>query len=844
MNIRILVSLLFTSLCLIWMGCEDDKEIFFEELKVEEKLEMVHAHIRDKPYPREGQLLYINPCPLIVPQELRPSGGFLEFELSQDMNFPEEGTYRSGKKSWNMYNVHKELEVGDWYWRYRAIDSTDKATSWSETIRFTITGDEERFVTPDWDVFRENLPKSHPYTWCFLDEYLPLSIDDFNRHPESSIIISQAKSALDYEIQEVIPYDNTILPNNVRNLMTAYSLTGEEKYRDKMLKIARGYIAAQTTYDELINLGNEPASQSVEIMGLLYDYCYNELTESERSAFENLIQGVSGYYFNRYKGSMENNINDNHAWQYVLRRITLGTFAICQKQLKAMEDMEYMYELWTARAPNTGFNRDGDWINGGGYFGTNIITLAYMPMLFSYVTHSNFLQHPWYRNAGKALLYSYLPETCPTSFGDQVGEWGYLDKAKAHAEFADFLARELQDPYAAYQVVEKTLRDPKSNSLRFYRVAKSSILYTDKSPDFENYLWNQDNGTGVAFSDMENPEKNLSLAFRSSPFGSRSHTLADQNSFKLLYKGDYVYRNAGYYHSVTGHNLLQYRHTRGHNTIMINNIGQAYDLRSYGYITRGLNGDNLAYFLGDASNAYYPFSDTWDEAFIGSGFSQTPEYGFGENPLNKYKRHIFMLRPDKVVIYDDLGADEPATWQWLLHSDSEFQIIGNKIISYYSSLERGNFVAIAQIFSNHTPIITKTNEWFMGIDPSVEGRSYPKQWHLTANFDATATNRILTVIQLNDQGESEENVWRANNNFVIGDWSIEAEMDGNKPAAISITNETIGTVFSYGNQAPVIEGATYQRKQENSSVLYDQVKGEMRVQEISDRPLYVTRTVK
>lgn len=845
MNTRILISLLFTCLCLIWIGCEDDKEIFFDELKVEEEeLDAVHANMRDKPYPREGQLLYINPCPLIVPRELRPSGGFLEFELSQDMNFPEEGTFRSGKKSWNMYNVHKELAVGDWYWRYRSIDNADKVTSWSETIKFTITGDEEKFVTPEWSVFKERIPQGYPRTQCFLDDYLPVDVAKAKTHPEYGEVEKKANEAMKYQMPGGNPYASSPT-GHVKNLMNAYVLLQEEKYQDKMLEIARNLIAYPVSDKELLNGGNFSGSDRADMMSILYDYCYEKLDESEKSAIEDVLVRLTGYYFDNYKGYLENRIFDNHVWQVVLQRITQGAFTICQKYPEVMKNLEYAYEVWTARAPNTGFNRDGAWINGGGYFGVNVYTLFYMPMLFSYVTDFDFLQHPWYKNAGKALVYAWLPGTNETSFGDQVGEYGYAENGKAQMEFADFLARELKDPYASWYVNSETLRHRNATKMRLYRIVKADVAYGEKLGEFENYVWHQDIGSGIAFSDMLHPEKNMALAFRSSPFGSGSHTLADQNSFKLLYKGDYVYRNAGYYTSFgDGHTLLQYRHTRGHNTIMINNIGQAFTTQSYGNITRGLNGDNLAYFLGDASNAYHEFSDYWDGNITGNGFAQTPEYGFGENPLNKYKRHIFMLRPNKVVIYDDLGADEPATWQWLLHSDKEFQIAGNKVTTHYSSSNRGDFVSVAQIFSNHTPIITKTNEWFMNIEPVEDGHGYPKQWHLTANFEATATNRILTVIQLNDQGESEENVWRANNNFVIGDWSIEAEMDGNKPAAISITNETIGTVFSYGNQAPVIEGAAYQRKQENSSVLYDQVKGVMRIQEISDRPLYVTRTVK
>ncbi len=87
---------------------------------------------------------------------------------------------------------------------------------------------------------------------------------------------------------------------------------------------------------------------------------------------------------------------------------------------------------------------------------------------------------------------------------------------------------------------------------------------------FENFIWHKDIGEGVAHSDMRNLNSNLSLAFRSSPYGSGSHTLADQNGFKLLYKGRPVYISAGYYQNFADkHILLQYRNTRGHNTIMI-----------------------------------------------------------------------------------------------------------------------------------------------------------------------------------------------------------------------------------------------------------------------------------
>ena len=344
---------------------------------------------------------------------------------------------------------------------------------------------------------------------------------------------------------------------------------------------------------------------------------------------------------------------------------------------------------------------------------------------------------------------------------------------------------------------------------------------------------------------MVERSSNLSLAFRSSPFGSGSHTLADQNSFKLFYKGRPVYVNAGYYQSFNdAHSLLQYRNTRGHNTIMINNIGQPFTTRAYGNLERGLNGTNLAYFLGDASQAYCGVSEysMWQDAFSKAGISQTPEYGFGETPLNNYKRHIFMLRPNKVVIYDDLGADEPATWQWLLHSPVEFHVAGNKVTTNYTTTDKGNFTAVAQIYCEQIPTITTTKDWFPGGEPTSPA-DVAKQWHLTADFEASMNNKILTIIQLSDNGQVED-VWQVNNRFTLGDWIVEAEMAADKPATIKISNKTTGTVFDYGSVELQLDGVPYQRQQENSSVLYDDVFGMLQVQECITKPVQTTRSVR
>lgn len=843
MNTKFLYKILFASFILLMTGCNDNDEIFFENLVDDDALERVHPNERDKPYPREEHELYLNPVPLIVPEVARAADESLEFELSQNLDFPEQGTYRSGKLAWNMYNIHEAMAVGEWYWRFRKVDKNNKVGVWSEVNKFTVTGKEDIFVTPEFSVFRQNIPTEYPRIHCYLNEDLKKVRPTITEHREYGRLISRANTAMNHVFTSSNPYDDAItLSSYVFDcLYSAYLLTEDRKYYDKMLEYGRKLIAYNVD-DKQLFAENFYSAAVVSTLSTIYDVCQESLNETEKNTIEDVIIRIVNRYYNSYRGSQENHIFDNHTWQKVLVALTRGAFVVCQKYPQAMTALEYFYELWTARAPASGFNRDGAWINGSGYFVTNFYTLYYMPMLFSHLSGIDFLKHPWYKNAGTYLVYSLLPETGSTGFGDGAA----TEPTRQHVAFADFVAREIGDSHAAWYVKECGNILYEDVAMRLYRMARGYITYGApelEDDDLENFIWHKDIGEGVVFSDMTQRSSNMSLAFRSSPFGSGSHTLADQNSFKLLYKGAYVYMNAGYYQNFGDkHNLLQYRHTRGHNTMLINGIGQPFTTKAYGNINRGLNSDNLAYFLGDASHAYCGISEypLWINNFKVAGIAQVPEYGFGETPLNNYKRHIFMLRPNKIVIYDDLGADEAVTWQWLLHSPVEFRVAGNKITTNYT--DKGGFVSVAQIFCNQTPDIETTNHWFPGGEPD-KPADVAKQWHLTANFGPSVDNKILTIIQVSDDNQIED-IWQVNNNFILGDWNIEVELSADRPAAISITNKVTGTAFSYGNQAPTVDGVLYQRQQENSSVLYDNVHGTMQVQEIADKPVQTTRTVR
>ena len=71
---------------------------------------------------------------------------------------------------------------------------------------------------------------------------------------------------------------------------------------------------------------------------------------------------VARYYYEAYCGMQENHIFDNHFWQQNFRVLFQIAYCLADKEAvgpEVLEMLEYYYELWTARAPASGFNRDG-----------------------------------------------------------------------------------------------------------------------------------------------------------------------------------------------------------------------------------------------------------------------------------------------------------------------------------------------------------------------------------------------------------------------------------------------------------------------------------------------------
>jgi hypothetical protein len=315
--------------------------------------------------------------------------------------------------------------------------------------------------------------------------------------------------------------------------------------------------------------------------------------------------------------------------------------------------------------------------------------------------------------------------------------------------------------------------------LRYLRHAKRPFILPDSLIFSSKYFPN----VGVVFmnSDINHINKNLMVAMRSSPYGSYGHMLADQNTFNVLYGGRPFFYMSG--HKISMQSSLRlnwYKATLGHNGILIDHKGQPFGPQSYGWIPRFIDGKYLTYAVGDASNAYRSGGD--------SGAKNGKKINTG---LTYFRRHILLIHPNIIVVYDVLRADHNATWSWLIHSPHKIHLdksenrfdCSSRKVTAFTNLYSSNPIEWSVTDSVGLPLA----EWGK-IQQSVK----KKKWSAAAQSKhGSSKMRFLAVIRF-DPGTHKKYKARAiqlknsNKKIVVGNWVIEAELNTLKPAKIQV----------------------------------------------------------
>jgi len=806
--------------------------------------------------PVDGMPVDENPPFLFCSPEVPNRTGYeYVFRLSQDPEMKTdviEGTPRR----WSFYSPYQVLTKGVWYWQYGYRQVGNGGFKYSKTYSFRIADEARDNKAPPFRVLAETLDKSPlPRVICKAEEVGKLWPKDaeFRTQIEKAmkdkakIPIALPKNGDD--LPSKIPADKRkpgakvtiesgFLQSTVNPYLAAYALTKDPVYIPEMKK-AIDFILANEKFEPRKGFFFEVPTPVAFYYELLHDQLPDDEREKIRKVLSDALFGAIDCRIN----DLERYTLNEHDWQSDVPCMQVLAGVLYDKNVPAsVEALEYMYDLWNFRGP-IGDRNSGDWA-AYGYFEVHARELFQVPYFFSRYTGYNFFNLPWYDNFPKREAYIALPGSNDT--------WG--DGNTYMAALAEMLNIYHPDRYSqlSWNTDKNALNARNVTELRlldWYALPTltKAPLPTLKTPAVpvqpltEKAVFFRDTGMAVLCTNPGDPTNNVKVLMRSSPFGLIGHGHPGNNAFIINYNGQAAFQATGYYSSSGDYFSLQnYKHTRAKNSILpCGNVCEGLDSSGYGWMPRFLTGEKISYCLGDASQAFSGKFTRHEGNLKGAGLTLTAKDGYIKPGVTRWRRHLALLESGTVIVYDELEAEKPITWTYMLNNHDQLEKLSDDRI-----LSGTNIVAVAQLFTTEALSTTLTDQWFgedqellkKKLNWKVGMKAWMKpvnNWHAyMAVTNPVAQLRFLNVIrptsQKNPEPCKEQVSANGRKQVVVDGWTIEAELDGAKPSFLKIWNEAGTAALVSGQAARELQlGETVERPElSGTTVLMEKVAGE------------------
>ncbi len=619
----------------------------------------------------------------------------------------------------NFYNFTEQFETGvTYYWSVRY--HTDMAMSeWSEPLRFLILPEAYTVEGCDVDKLIEII-KSYDHPKNLITKN---NINEFrtykDKYESSKKVFDSIETAVKGYMETGIldESNNSTADTVVYNSAFYYIITQDrnvgEFAKKQLLEIASWDVNGKTSY-------SANSTQFRELLlysAVAYDWLYDLLTEEEKSKIIKMIRERLIIYEDPPDGNTDKARNMwttpyvSHGWTAV-RCFLIGTCTImCNEIPEADEFLRKYLPLYLNVIPPFS-NEDGMWGQGIEYWSYD--DNNHYPMILNELTGFNVYQKAYYQN--EILLPIYLiSEKNIVEFSENYGN-SYNTNHDTNLRKKLFLN---PNPYMKWKWDKMSLS---SLTIPFLYVINARLEQMDEGEaplHFPRSHAFTDTGIVAMHSDIINEGDKISLYFKSSPFGSNSHSHPDQNTFHIQAYGEKLAIDSGYYESyLSDFDQAYTRQTFAHNGITYNGgIGQPYAAPiADGDITNFLTHPDFDLTSGSAADAYN----------YNNGGSE-----FIHN-IDKADRFIIYVRPNHFVVIDDLKAAESqqVNFEWWLNGYEDIslyesrtgaQIVkGNaaldakiqypKVTGYYSDVFSGPDL-VAHYPKSGGPVITK-RVWF------------------------------------------------------------------------------------------------------------------------------------
>ena len=242
--------------------------------------------------------------------------------------------------------------------------------------------------------------------------------------------------------------------------------------------------------------------------------------------------------------------------------------------------------------------------------------------------------------------------------------------------------------------------------------------------------WLRDIGWVAMHSDLGVAENDVWALFKSSRYGSISHSHADQNSFQLNAYGEPLLIDSGYYPWYgSPHHTLWARQTRAHNAVLVNGRGQGnFSMEASGRIESFRHTGKLTLVRAEAGAAYnVPLSEgtlnQWREHLSDPLPSMEPEVLLARRCLAfaGSKDHPWL------AVHDYLETAGPTSFDYLLHALEQMELDQERGTVL---VKNGRARLLVYLLSDAGLAFSQSGK--LSPPPGDRYEGAPEQWHFSA----------------------------------------------------------------------------------------------------------------
>jgi uncharacterized protein DUF4962/heparinase II/III-like protein len=677
--------------------------------------------------------------------------------------------------------LRQTLPPGEWTWQVIGLNLSGNEVGRGQPRTFTVADGLPGFVVPDvteleekWRGLRPRLfgkriamvrehldgefaaPFEQLQAWCRIAESEPLIDepagyrlfpDDHEEHTKDwRRIYSAARISATHAVRFALSY---LLTDNAAHLEHAKRWT---------MHLLSWNPFAITSLRET----DEAGMPLLERLSLVYDWLHGHWTEIERERFLRVmvVRGEEARERDAQVGFAARPFF-NHRCRTLAFTGTAGV-AFLGDIPQATEWLQYILDVMAVSYPSGSWGGDdGGWAQGHAYWS------GYMSRLAQFVAAASelgidFAASPYYRNTGYFPVYNLPPKMDGTGFGDGafrpagfahklvVGAFGvaaadgYL---RAYADAIDAPLRAPEEMLAEQGDLNPALRWDawEMTEVRMLLLTPDPGLAAKDLRELPPARVFPYIGWAAMHSAMGDAKNDAWVQFKSSPFGSVSHSHADQNSFNLFAYGEGLLIDSGYYPwYASPHDALWTNQTWAHNAMLIDGRGQApYDWFARGKIEAFESSEPFVYVRGEAAEAYNRPAPDDIVALAEKHCPELVEKMTGPAAeVVRASRSVLMVNGPRpyFVVLDWLETATPATFQWLGHAYEEMQIRGAGF-----EVQRNDARLTVQFIAPAKLSLSQKDQF--PVAPEALFRDAPNQWHLTAaTTEKSTTARFMAIL--------------------------------------------------------------------------------------------------